>query len=81
MMSWEGRYGSLYIVENKNHFLVIFAIFSNVMGRGVCFFQTHCKEHRSLFLVIFAIYSNAMGRWGGGVVSFRLIAEIKDHCF
>ena len=43
---------------------MIFAMYSNVMGRGggVCFFQTHCREQGSLFLVIFAMYSNAMGR-------------------
>ena len=34
MMCWEGRYGSLYIVENKNHFLVIFSVYSDVTGRG-----------------------------------------------
>ena len=34
MMCWEGGYGSLYIVENKNHFLVIFSMYSDVTGRG-----------------------------------------------
>ena len=34
MMCWEGGYGSLYIVENKNHFLVIFSMYSDDMGRG-----------------------------------------------
>ena len=43
-------------------FLVIFAMYSNVMEGGGCFFQTHSRDQRSLFLVIFAMYSNAMGR-------------------
>ena len=34
MMCWEGGYGSLYIVENKNHFLVIFSMYSDITGRG-----------------------------------------------
>ena len=33
MMCWEGGYGSLYIVENKNHFLVIFSMYRIVMSR------------------------------------------------
>ena len=31
-------------------------MYSNVMGRGVCFFQTHSRDQGSLFLVIFAMY-------------------------
>ena len=31
-------------------------MYSNVMGRGVCFFQTHSRDQGSLFLVIFAVY-------------------------
>ena len=34
MMCWEGGYGSLYIVENKNRFLVIFSMYPVVTGRG-----------------------------------------------
>ena len=44
--------------------------------------QTQCREQGSLFLVIFAMHSKYCdGKGGGGYVSFRLIAEIKDHCF
>ena len=37
---------------------MIFAIYSNAMGRGggLCFFQTHSRDQGSLFLVIFAMY-------------------------
>ena len=51
-------------------------------GGGVGFFQARYREHGTRITVSsdFAMYSNAMGR-GGGYVSIRLIAEIKDHCF
>ena len=63
------------IVENKDHY---FSDISHVFkcdgkGGGVCFFQTHCREHVPLFLVILAMYSNVMGR--GGRVCF-----FQTHC-
>ena len=33
MMCLEGGYGSLYIVEKKNHFLVSFSMYWDVTGR------------------------------------------------
>ena len=71
--------------EQGSLFLVIVIMYSDVMGRVILLFQKSNREQGSLFLVIFAMYrySNLMGRGGGGVgyVSFRLIAENKDHCF
>ena len=66
-MCW--GYGSLYIVENKNHFLVIFSVYSGVMrkrggGRGVYGSLRHIIENKlwSLFKVIVTMHSDVMGK-------------------